>query len=775
MELDTEPTERRIFLPRHLLTPALTLVLGCALSAGAFVVLARQQAARDRSDIQARIAATVLAQQDQANRCVEALCAGASRANASPRLTRAEWERFAGSLDLEHHCPGFRAIGLVEAVSDSRVSSYVERARADGAPGFRLRDVPGAATADRPARGSTHYVVRYVEPRAVNAAMIGLDLAGEPRRREAAERARDTGEPVLVLAGDTADVSGPLVFLPWYAERAPVTTPAERRRALRGWVFGALSPDGFFAGALGGYRDELDLEVRGGDGAKGAAPVFSTAAAGMASGEAGSTTTTTRLFGQPLELRWSPRGTPLQRDGSPVAVGIAGAMASLLLAALLLSLANARERARRLLEARAASPLQGDRTAQPRVETAPIDVPSGEAARFDLRDTLEAVAESLAGRASRRNADVFVRYTPGTPRFVLGEESGVRAALLDLAGRALQAGDGTHVRLTALSDTDASGRSCVRVEVGEPFIGPGPALPVAGPDSAQYRFAPDTGVRVLVIDAAELPRGIMAEELEAAGAEVVTAPGPDDAVGMASRAAAAGTPYGLIVIGIGRDGRTAEGLARAVRIVSGARRPAILAVTSYGRRGEAQRFKTLGFDGMLVRPVRAAELLEAATVLLAASRTGEWPLFLTRYTLPSCATNGAPARREGEAEARPVRRVLLAEDNSVNQKVASRMLEALGCHVDIAANGSEAVDLARVNSYDLVLMDCHMPEKDGFEAAREIRLLPGGDEVPIVALTADALSYDRNRFLEAGMNDHVAKPVTREAIATAVVRWARAA
>ena len=118
------------------------------------------------------------------------------------------------------------------------------------------------------------------------------------------------------------------------------------------------------------------------------------------------------------------------------------------------------------------------------------------------------------------------------------------------------------------------------------------------------------------------------------------------------------------------------------------------------------------------------------------------------------------------------RRVLIAEDNVVNQRVAARFVEKLGCRVDVVANGFEAVDAAGRSPYDLILMDCQMPEMDGFAATAEIRRLETGrPRTPIVALTASALAGDRERCLASGMDDYLAKPVTATDVATVCSRW----
>jgi CheY-like chemotaxis protein len=117
-------------------------------------------------------------------------------------------------------------------------------------------------------------------------------------------------------------------------------------------------------------------------------------------------------------------------------------------------------------------------------------------------------------------------------------------------------------------------------------------------------------------------------------------------------------------------------------------------------------------------------------------------------------------------------RVLLAEDNVVNQKVAVRMLEKLGCRVDVVANGLEAVEAVKRVPYDLILMDCQMPDLDGYGAARQIRSDQGPHQhTPIVALTASALESDRQRCLDAGMDEYLAKPVSLAGLADALRRW----
>jgi CheY-like chemotaxis protein len=172
-------------------------------------------------------------------------------------------------------------------------------------------------------------------------------------------------------------------------------------------------------------------------------------------------------------------------------------------------------------------------------------------------------------------------------------------------------------------------------------------------------------------------------------------------------------------------------------------------LTSAGNRGDGARCQELGLAAYLMKPIRQSELREAiARVLGAREQEGPIPL-LTRHSL-------LDARGRG-----PVLRVLLAEDNQVNQRLATRLLEKRGHRVSIAANGREALEALEKESYDLVLMDLQMPEMDGFEATAAIREKErkSGKHQTVVALTAHAMKGDRERCLAAGMDSYLSKPV----------------
>ena len=201
-------------------------------------------------------------------------------------------------------------------------------------------------------------------------------------------------------------------------------------------------------------------------------------------------------------------------------------------------------------------------------------------------------------------------------------------------------------------------------------------------------------------------------------------------------------------------------LARAVRSQAAIREAPMLLLTPRGCAEILEEARTLGVRGYVNKPVRQADLLQAIAAAL-----GEH------------AADAGKGLGEGEARqpAAPSRgHILVAEDNSVNQKVAVLLLHRLGYRVDAVANGMEAVIALRSVHYDAVLMDCQMPEMDGFEATREIRVQEGGARhTVIIAMTANAMEGERERCLEAGMDDYISKPVRTEVLSAALEKWVR--
>jgi len=191
----------------------------------------------------------------------------------------------------------------------------------------------------------------------------------------------------------------------------------------------------------------------------------------------------------------------------------------------------------------------------------------------------------------------------------------------------------------------------------------------------------------------------------------------------------------------------------------------MILLTSSGQHGDGRKFADIGFGGYLLKPVGQRDLLDVLITVMS-SRAEVWH----QKTQPIVTYNALRARRAERAH-----RLLLAEDNLINQKVACRTLELLGYTVETANNGLTAISAWETGRYDLILMDCQMPELDGFEAARHIRANEApGARIPIIALTADAMKGADEKCRAAGMDDYLSKPLDRAKLIACLERWLHA-
>ncbi len=267
-------------------------------------------------------------------------------------------------------------------------------------------------------------------------------------------------------------------------------------------------------------------------------------------------------------------------------------------------------------------------------------------------------------------------------------------------------------------------------------------------------------LRVLVVDDTESAREVMAGMMRSLGPVVETADSGDAAVEMICEANRSAKPFDLVLLDWlmpGMDGmETARELCDKV---ASERRPKIIVVTAHGREDFFQQAGSLSIAGTLLKPVSASTLFD----VVASTIGGQG-----RDTHAEHVEVG-----DGDASALAGFRVLLAEDNPINQQIAQEILEHAGARVTVAGNGRIAVDQIRKGSFDVVLMDLQMPEMDGYQATGVIRADAELCDTPVIAMTAHAMGSDREKCLQAGMNDYVTKPIDPKQLFAAIRRWVR--
>ena len=452
-----------------------------------------------------------------------------------------------------------------------------------------------------------------------------------------------------------------------------------------------------------------------------------------------------------------------------------------------------------------------------KIEAGKLDL---ETLDFDVRALLDDFSEPMALRAQDKGLEFICAAAPDVPSNLSGDPGRLRQVLLNLAGNALKF---THkgeiaVRVSLVSETDAEVLLRFSVKdtgIGIPadkqdlmfqeftqadasttrrYGGTGLGLAIskqlAGimggeiglvseeglgsefwftarflkqvgtapnlPPSVQLR-----GAHILVVDDSPTNREILVAQLNAWGTRSEEAPDGPRALLALERARDAGDPFAAVILDMQMPGMDGEGVARAIKSDLTLAQTILVMMTSIGQRGDARHMQDLGFAGYLVKPARQSDLFDCLAAVLAGAA-------VARPVRPIVTRHAIREMRRG------ARRILLAEDNITNQQVALGILRKLGLQADAVVNGAEAIAALESVAYDLVLMDVQMPQMDGFEATSHIRdphSAVRNHEIPIVAMTAHAMQGDRQRCLDAGMNDYVTKPVSPQALAETLARW----
>ncbi len=283
--------------------------------------------------------------------------------------------------------------------------------------------------------------------------------------------------------------------------------------------------------------------------------------------------------------------------------------------------------------------------------------------------------------------------------------------------------------------------------------------------AAQRQLVPKPdlrGRRALVVDDNDHARAVIVDMLEGMTFVAASASSGASAIEEVRRAARAGTPYDVVYLDWRMPGMDGMETARRIRSLGLESPPLFLMVTAHGRDEVVKEAGTAGIREVLVKPVNASVLFDTTMDALGGHRHAD----AVRLEPPAALVDDRLVQLRGS-------RLLLVEDNDINQQVARELLEDAGFVVDVADNGQVALEKASTASYDLIFMDMQMPVMDGLTSTREIRKLPRLKDLPIVAMTANAMEQDRIRCMDAGMNDYLIKPIDPDALWEMLARWIR--
>jgi signal transduction histidine kinase/DNA-binding response OmpR family regulator len=437
-----------------------------------------------------------------------------------------------------------------------------------------------------------------------------------------------------------------------------------------------------------------------------------------------------------------------------------------------------------------------------KIEAGRLDL---EIADFDLAEVVEGVADLLAPLAHEKGLELVTMTEPGVPAAVSGDLGRVRQVLTNLASNGIKFTERGEIVITVSSGTAAGSADLVRFEVRDTGVGidgadrerlfesfaqadpsttrryggtglglaiskrlvemmggaigvesvpgegstfwftvPLPSRPERDPRPVERESL--RGASALIVDDNATNRAILDRQLAAAGMRTTLAPDAESALRLLREGVAADVAI------VDRHMPGMDGLELCALVAAD---PALAHVRLVMLSSAVSRsVRVPGVSAYLTKPVRQRELVDTVARVLAVRAGAPLPVD------PAPAASPAPAARRSRGV-----RLLVAEDNPVNQKVAAAMLERLGYRVDVVGNGREAVEGLERVPYAAVLMDCQMPVMNGYEASTEIRRRQGaGRHVPIVALTASAVKGDEERCLDAGMDAYITKPVTLEGL-----------
>ncbi len=425
---------------------------------------------------------------------------------------------------------------------------------------------------------------------------------------------------------------------------------------------------------------------------------------------------------------------------------------------------------------------------------------------FDLREVIESTLELLAERAQTKGIELTDALAPEVPTLVRGDAGRLRQVLLNLLNNAVKFTDSGEVGIRVSKAGEAPNQVTLRFEIRDTGIGISPEsqsrlfqafIQADGSTTRKYggtglglaicrqlvemmggqigvqsevgkgstfwftvqletrpgppaRYCPDLfNLRVLVVDDNATNRQILRHQIVAWQMQKGSAVSGREALNMLA-AAAAGAPYDLALLDIQMPEMDGLILARAIKAAPAIAKTRLIMLTSQGQQPSASELKEAGIEAYLTKPVKQARLLACLAEVMGARSATVAPVARP-------PAKGVPPKAHKT-------RILLAEDNGVNRMVAIGQLAKLGYMGDTVASGAEAVEVLKQIPYDLILMDCQMPEMDGYAATRLIREREKSGEKPsprtyIIAMTANALQGDREKCLAAGMDDYVSKPV----------------
>lgn len=453
-----------------------------------------------------------------------------------------------------------------------------------------------------------------------------------------------------------------------------------------------------------------------------------------------------------------------------------------------------------------------------KIEAGKMDM---EMIEFDLRNTVEDVTNILAFKAFNKGLELACVISNDLPSQLLGDPGRVRQILTNLMNNAIKFTSEGEVTVRVKAEKKSDTHVFVRFEISDTgigipkdrqnllfksfsqvdasttrkFGGTGLGLAISknlvemmdgqiGVDSDEKKgstfwftalFERQKNIKkikmadqkdivnqyILIVDDNKTNRFVLKEQLKFFGCQFAEACNGAEALKKLHEARANGAPFNIAILDMQMPEMSGEELGKLIKSNPKLKKTTLVMLTSVGERGDAAKLQRIGFAAYLTKPIKQAQLYDCLAAVIGkgdADSSDKPDRIVTKHSISEYS--------------RKKIKILLAEDNMINQKVALRILSKMGYIADAVENGAQAVDAVKSEQYDLVLMDVQMPEMDGFEATGKIRENERntGKHIPIIAMTAHAMKGDRERCLIAGMDDYVSKPIQQNELNAAILR-----
>jgi signal transduction histidine kinase/DNA-binding response OmpR family regulator/HPt (histidine-containing phosphotransfer) domain-containing protein len=438
---------------------------------------------------------------------------------------------------------------------------------------------------------------------------------------------------------------------------------------------------------------------------------------------------------------------------------------------------------------------------------------------FDLLSLMDDLAEMMSVKANEKNLELICAADPDVPAYLQGDPGRLRQILINLTGNAIKFTACGEVSIRAFLDSETQTHATIRFSIQDTGIGipedkiqllfdkfmqvdasttrqfGGTGLGLAISKQLTKAMDGDIGVKsepgkgseffftakflkqieknkkpfvltdiqgihVLLVDDNATNRNIIIKRLQSWNIQIDEAADATIALDLLYKAASSNNPYQVAILDMQMPGTNGATLGRTIKsdpVISGTH---LIMLTSLAQRGDAKQFELLGFSAYLTKPVRHHDLFDCLVSVITGQSHKKNSKIITRHTI-----------RENR---RHKARILIVEDNMVNQQVAKGFIDKLGYMFDIVENGKEAIKTLEKKQYDLVLMDCQMPVMDGYEATRIIRDPQSNVQdhhVNVIAMTANVMKGDRQKCLDTGMNDHIGKPLSIKSLEKMLSKW----